>query len=325
MADNILLGWVAPEERTPEQQDRHLDIMRKMPVFSAPPTGAAGKPPVGTKLLLTDLWKHPKVVAYFGRVFRGMFQFTGSCVGVGGGNVIFSLNMVEVIKSNEPEKIIFPWFWYNYGMSRRRAGMRGRGEGSFGSTFADSWANDGTPSRESLELALPSSYDKGWRWDANFEYSWSNGDAMPAAVVNEASNHKGTSTPVSSSDQVRDFILNGYGSTRASMRFVNPRTASVRGDALVGSYNGRGGHQTCWLGYWNHPNLGELFWEQNTWGTDIYGTDPAGGADGGCWVTAATVQNLCQDPNGEVFAFSQYNGYPAQPEVYDWANQSFLS
>lgn len=110
------------------------------------------------------------------------------------------------------------------------------------------------------------------------------------------------------------------------MKFVNPGTARVVSGALVGSYNGRGGHQQSWLGYWNHPELGELIWEQNQWGANAYGADPGGGPAGGCWVRLSDVDQFCRDQYAEVYCLSQYEGYPdRREEVLDWTNNPFLS
>jgi hypothetical protein len=94
---------------------------------------------------------------------------------------------------------------------------------------------------------------------------------------------------------------------------------------LIGTYNGRGGHQESWLGYWNHPQEGELIYEMNQWGENAYGNDPGGGAAGGCWIRIVDVDKQCRSQYAEIYALSQYDGYPAQPEVFDWSKQSFYS
>ena len=317
------LGWIEPAKRTPMQQDLHLATMRAMPVFAAPGS-AFIKPEVGTKILLPGLWNHARVVDRFGKPFTGVHQITGSCVGAAGGNVLTTLSMIEVLTSNEPELISMPYWLWLYGLSRRYAGMNGEGEGSFGSTFAKAWSQDGSPDMYDTNLALPQpkSTNDGWVWGQQLEMDWSDGNVSRPEVKKEGVKHKGTATPAMSAEAVRDFILNGYPCTRASMRFVNPNSASVKNGALIGTHNGRGGHQEGWLGYWNHPQNGELIWEQNQWGLNTYGTDPGGGPLGGCWITMATCQSMIDEPDSEVFAFSQYEGYPAQPNLYDWIKNS---
>lgn len=318
---DLQTGWIPQDERTPEQQKLHNELVERMPAF-----GLYGdKPPVGFKILLTDLWKHPKTIEALGEAFLGWFQYTGSCVGVGGGNAQQSTLLADKLIRNEPEKPVLVLWPYNYGRSRQLGGMRGRGEGSFGSTFAKSASEDGSPDWEGEGLPPVSKANGMFVIGRNAELQWSDGTFAPQSVREEAKGHKFISAPLSSADQVRDAIVNGYAVTRAGMVFTNPGTASVQGDALIGRYNGRGGHQESWLGYWNHPTHGELFYEMNQWGANAYGTCPSGAAPGGCWIRKADVESFCKARYAEVYALSNYEGYPARPEVFDWATQSLWS
>lgn len=314
-------GWIDFADRTDEQNAVHDRIVAKMPSFTA----FGDTPPVGTKILLTDTWKDARVVKALGKTFGGWHQYTGSCVGVGGGNAAQTVNFLDAILRKEPERITLLLWLYNYGQSRLRGGMRGRGEGSFGSTFAESLAQDGATEWSVDGVALPVVSGTGqFEVGQSVEMQWSDGAFAPQAVKQAAKPHKLISAPLSSGVAVRDAIVNGYPVTRAFSTFVNPNTATVRNGALIGSYNGRGGHQESWLGYWNHPQEGELIYEMNQWGANAYGVDPGGGAAGGCWIRIADVDRQCRG-GGEIYALSQYDGYPAQPEVFDWSKQSFFS
>ena len=313
-------GWLDFAERTDEQNAIHARLVAKMPAF----TLFGETPPVGTKILLTDAWKHPKTIKYLGKPFTGWKQYTGSCVGVGGGNAAQTTNLLDAILRNEPETITLLLWLYNYGQSRLRGGMRGRGEGSFGSTFAESMAEDGMTEWEVDGVTLPNVAISGqYEVTQGTELQWSDGSYAPQLVRQAAKAHKLISAPLSSGVAVRNAIVNGYPVTRAFSTFVQPGTAKVRNGALIGTYNGHGGHQESWLGYWNHPQEGELIYEMNQWGQSIYGHDPGGGAAGGCWIMIADVDRQCR--NGEIYALSQYDGYPAQPEVFDWSKMSFYS
>jgi hypothetical protein len=319
---DLPLGWVDFERRTDSQMAAHNSIVSRMPSF-----GLAGeKPPVGTKIILTDLWKHPKTVEVLGKPFTGWHQFTGSCVGVGGGNGAQTTLLADKLIRAEPEKPVLLFWPYNYGRSRLLGGMRGRGEGSFGSTFAKSLSEDGATEWDVEGVQLPSvQYPGQMEIGKAAEMEWSDGTRAEQPVRNEAKEHKFISAPLSAAVQVRDSIVNGYGVTRAGMVFCNPGTSRVKSGALVGSYNGRGGHQESWLGYWNHPELGELFYEMNQWGANAYGTCPSGAAPGGVWVAFEEVDRFCKAQNAEVYALSGYDGYPARPEVFDWSTQSLWS
>jgi hypothetical protein len=312
-------GYIPVEDRTDAQKKAYHEAVERMPSF-----GIAGeKPPVGFKIILTDLWKHSKTVEALGREFPGWFQYTGSCVGVGGGNAQQTTLLADKLIRSEPEKPVLILWPYNYGRSRLLGGMRGRGEGSFGDTYAKSCSEDGSCDWEGDGLPPVSAANGMLVIGRSMELTWSDGTFAPQYVRDEAKQHKFISAPLSSADQVRDAIVNGYGVTRAGMQYCNPGSASVQGDALIGRYNGRGGHQESWLGYWNHPTHGELFYEMNQWGANAYGKCPSGAAPGGCWIRKAEVDAFCR--NGEVYALSNYDGYPARPEVFDWATQSLWS
>ena len=310
-------GWISPEKRNDEQHLAHAAALAKMPVFSIP---RFGKPEVGTKILLTDSWKHPNVVKAIGNPFIGWLQDTGCCVGVGGGNGVQTTVFMDAIVRKQREKIVL-YFWpYNYGRSRQLAGMHGEGEGSLGSTFAASLKDDGGSAWLST-LSLPSVSTKRGMLSIGeqYELDWSDGKKAPQKVREEAKPHGIQSAPVTSGEGVRDAIRAGCAVLRAFGKFVNPETARVKNGAIVGTYNGNGGHQESWLGYWNHPQNGELIWEQNQWGANAYGSDPGGGPAGGCWVSLDEVDRAVRGQYAECYALSNYDGYPDSPLRVDWS------
>jgi len=326
-ATDMPTGWIHYDAMTDEQKRAHVESVSAMPKFSL----YGDTPPVGTKVLLTASWSHEITVKAIGQAFLGWFQDTGSCVGVGGGTAQQTLNCFESIFKQDPDKIVLQWWGYNYGMSRKRAGMNGRGEGSFGSTFAKSMAEDGTVDmlHEGLDEIPKVQIRNGmFSIGQQNELIWSDGNKASAQLRAAAKPHVFHNSPLSTGTQVRESILNGYPVTRAGMVFANPGSASVSNGALVGRYNGRGGHQESWLGYWNHPQLGELIWEQNQWGANAYGSDPGGGPAGGCWIRMNEIESFCADRNAEVYSVSGYDGYvDKRDDVLDWARDinPFLS
>lgn len=321
------LGWISEEHMDDAQKSFHHQALAAMPAFSVVPKGT---PERGTKIMLTDLWKHPRTITALGKPFLGFGQDSGSCVGVGGGNGAQTKNLVNSILLDEPEKIVLFAWYYNYGLSRLRGGMRGRGEGSFGSAFAKSLELDGSiDARHSgLDTLLPDGDDsRGMIYiGKDRELQWSDG-AFPSAEIKQAAKPQPFKTsPLRSFEQVRDSIIAGRPVTRAGMPLVNPGTATVRNGVLLGKHNGRGAHQESWLNYWNHPELGELVWEQNQWGPNAYGADPAGGPRGGCWITAEDCDRFCKSQYAEVYSLDSYDGYEdLTQKVFDWSKQSFWS
>ncbi len=311
------LGWIPPPDRNEAQADAHADAVRRMPAFAII-GDTMEAPPAGTKVLLTDTWKNPAVVAKLGYPFTGVHQLTGSCVGAGGGNALFTLQAIEILRNGDSEAFIVPFWLLPYGRSRYYMGERSKGEGSLGSLFARACKEDGVV--DATLSGLPSfTRDDGFVWGEQTEYAWSDGSRIENRWLEESRKHLvRTNSQLHSGAEVRDAIINGYPCTRASLDFVNRGTAKVKSGASVGSHSRIGGHQETWLGYWNHPELGELIWEQNQHGTGAYAADPAGGPLGGCWVPMANVEALCRDRMAEVFAFSQFDGYPAQNFTDFW-------
>lgn len=311
-----LLGWIAPNERSFEQHEAHAQAVATMGIFAI--RGDWKAPPLGTKILLTDSWKHPSVVSALGFAFPGWKQYTGSCCGVGFGNAAFTLAATDVLLRGETEEIILPFWPLTYGRSRLYMGERGPGEGSFGSTIAKSAKEDGVLSFSTAGLTQFTQGDglilgSDQSSAAKNEMAWSDGTKIPTKYLEEAHKHLiQTVAPIRSVEDLISAIANGYPCTGACMHFCNPGEARVNGDVLLGNYNGTGGHQMSYHGVYMHQKLGPLIWNQNTWGLKVYGDDPAGGPAGGVWQKASDVDRMIKSNGAEFYAYSQYQGYPSQ-------------
>lgn len=301
---NNLCGWIPPDKRTKEQADAHEKAVLDMPAFNI-----IGRPDTVDKMLLTDLWKHPMVNKALGFDYPGAHQLTGSCVGFGGGNTMSSMIFVAALMANKREEIFMPFWLLNYGMSRYYNGDRSEGEGSTGSAFAKSAKEDGII--KATESGLPSfTHTDGIVYGSSVEYRWSNGANIDQKWLEMSRKHLvKTTAPCNSADDVRAAITNGYPCSAAS-DWGGDMQCQVKEGVLLNRHSGSWNHQMSYHGYWNHPKLGEIFYEMNNWGLDAHGTDPAGGARGGFWVKKSDVDYTCR--NGEVYAFSQFEGFPAQ-------------
>jgi hypothetical protein len=311
---NQPMGWIPPGQRTDVQQAAHEKIVAAMPKFHI-----QGKTVYDDKkYCLFDLWKHPSVVSAIGFEWSGIHQFTGSCVGAGGGNTVFSTMAWEVLRLNDPEQIVVPFWLLPYGRSRYYMGDRGPGEGSLGSCFARAIREDGILPAKSAGLPTFNNND-GVCWGGNVEMSWSDGDAQQTMDrLSESRKHPvKTTAELKSADQVRDALVNGYAVSEASMYGFNPRVEGSGAEAvLIGRRGPQWSHQMSFHGWWEHPRFGELFWLQNQWGLNAHGSDPSGGPAGGVWVPKQDVDWICRS-DGEVYAFSQFQGFPAQTFKWD--------
>jgi hypothetical protein len=306
-------GWIPPDERTREQEIANAEAVAKMPKFKI-----VGKTDYGEgKVFLTDLWKHPDVVSALGYEFPGIRQVTGSCVGCGGGNALFTLIAADAITRGEPEKIVIPFWQIAYGRSRFYMGDTSPGEGSLGGTFAQAVREDGT--LDAQQEGLPE-FDKsdGLCWGEECELSWSDGDAQQTLELLPLSREHlvKTTAECHSADDVREAICNGYPVTLAS-NWGGLMECEITGNppVLLNRRATSWAHQMSGENWWDHPSLKEIFWIHNQWGKRAHGIDPAGGPAGGFWITAKEMDSICR--NGEVFAFSQFAGFPAQKIPWD--------
>ena len=301
-------GLMLPEDRDDEQQRLDAELRAEMPRFQIDGTDRFA----GEKACLFDFWRHPDTVKALGFEFPGVHQLTGSCVGAGGGNVLFSLLAVEVIRHRDPEQIVVPFWLLPYGWSRYFAGMKRRGEGSWGTTFAKACREVGVLDAKAPGLP-PFQNSDGLVWGSGTELEWSDGDDQPRQFVDAAKVHLvKTTAQCRNADDVRAAIVNGYPCTVASDYAFK---AGVQDGVLLARHQGSWAHQMSYQAWWDHPVHGEIFWEHNQWGKRAHGICPTGAPPGGAWVKKKDVEYCCRQ--NEVFAFSQFSGLPAQTIPWD--------
>lgn len=245
-------------------------------------------------------------------------QLTGSCVGAGGGNAILTLRDVEIAIKNEnerPGQIFWP---YTYGESRQIAGLNGRGEGSFGSAWAKAVTTKGVVPAENTGVPQYS-VDRGWLiLSQSIEMEWSDGQKDPQKYDAFAKQHLvQTAAPCRSPEDIAAAIQNGYPCTIACM--FGTRGPKIQGtpQVAVAEWDDQWAHQQSIDGWWDHPQLGELFHIMNQWG-DVHGQQPDGAPLGGYWIHKATMGRICQDRQSEIYALSGFNGFPGRTLPSEW-------
>jgi hypothetical protein len=313
-----LLGFIRVQDRTQAQHDAHAAAVSRMPRMALLPPELAS----GQKVRLTDAWKAPAVVADVGFVFPRFHQLTGSCVGAGGGQALFTLIAVQRLLSANPTKAFVPFWPFDYGRCRFNEGDHGQGEGAMGSSFAETVAKEGVIA--STEPGLPAFQNSdGLVLTESLEMTWSDGASSTVTkYLDTARVHPvGTAAPCQSVADVKAAILNGYPCTFACDNYIGK--ASLQGSgadaAVVGKWDGSGGHQQSVHDYWENPTLGPLYWVQNNWPGSTYPADPSGGPVCGCWVKEADVTAAFR-LDAEVYALSHLTYFPAQPVMEKWAS-----
>jgi hypothetical protein len=310
-------GSIRPKDRTPAQQAAHAKALSRRAAFNLtiPPV------PAGTKVMLTDLWKDPDVVADIGgQPFTGFYQFTGSCVGVSTGNAVATLSMVQRKLASGPTKAMIPFWGYDYGTCRGNEGDHGPGEGAIDSVMFKTMIESGV--LDSLESGLPQfkkTAADGWQLGQSLEMQWSN-PSGPCRQFDAAAKKfpLGGAATLNSTDDIIAAILNGYPVLDGCDDYVGHGAVDSNGVGL-GKYDGRGGHSTCFMGAWLHPALGWLLLYSNQWAGSTYPDDGSGKGRCTTWMLKSSVDRLWSlgGGGGETAALSHLTYLPAQPGVID--------
>lgn len=309
------LGWIPPEDRTKEINDA-VGVAQSnfLKMALARPTL-----PKGTKILLSDFWVRPEVVSDLdGVIFTGFKQNTGACVGVSDGDAVFTLSAIQRCIADNPTKAFLPWWPTSYGRSRALAGIRGRGEGSVDSIMGHQMVVEGIDDQPQLKFTT----NDGFEISANDEMAWSDGNStLVTSRLTEAKQFPlGGLAAVEDVDGIAANIINGYPILDGCNNYMGSAKVNSEGIAIA-TYNGRGGHSTTFLGYWEHADLGPLYLYHNQWSGNTYPTDQTGKPRCSAWALESEVKKLFTNGgnNGETMALSHLKYFPAQPKVLDWS------
>lgn len=314
------LGWIPPEKRTVEQLDAHFKALARMPMFAV-----QGEVPAGpVKVMLTDYWRHPDVLADLGREFTGFGQYTGSCVGVSAGNAVCTVSCVQRVISDDPTTAFIPWWPLDYGLTRYQEGDRGQGEGAVDSVMGEVLKRGvidiGQPGLPAFTKVGP---DGMWL-SKSIELQWSDGGRIDKKWIELAKQFPvGTVAPVESAQQVKLAILSACPVLYGCSKFVS--RGSIKGEGanayVRGRYDQSGGHSTCFMGYWDHPVDGPLYLYSNQWPTSTYPKDPAGAGRCCVWLPESEVDlafSRYGANHGEAMALSNLNYLKIQPRLINW-------
>lgn len=298
------LGWIQPEDRTPYQIELDQQIQSRMPVFAI--SGRYDEPTNKQALLYKFIKDH-----------KPFYQQTGSCVGCGLGMALWCLESVEVHQLGQLEDPICPFWLLPYGKSREIGGLLGRGEGSFGSAAIEAIQKFGVLPSNHPDVPQVKVTDDSLVWGEKAELDWSDGQQISDKFLSPAKKHLvKSSARLHSWTDCKASLINGYPITLAS-NWGGKMNPPIQGNPaiLLNTRVTTWGHQMSCLGWADHPEFGDIFWIQNSWGKS-HGTSPGHYQEpaGGFWIKASEMDWICR--TGEVFSLSNFAGFPAQK--LDW-------
>jgi hypothetical protein len=301
-SDALMCGWIPPAERDSQAQKTSDAWEATLPDFAI--IGKSSNENA-TKVYLWETWSKA-----FPGGYPGIRQVTGSCVGAGGGNALFTLACCDVVRRGDPERVEIPFWLLPYGKSRELAGLRGRGEGSWGTTFARAVREIGHIPANTEGLPRFDN-NNGLVWGRETEYTWSDGSKIERRWLDLSRPHLvKTTSKCRSTDDVREAIKNGYPVTIAS-NWGGLMQCPVEHGRLMNRRRGTWMHQMSIHGWEDHPQLGEIWYVLNQWGLNAHGTCPSGAPRGGFWIGRRDLAEIVSQ--GETFAFSEFDGFPAAP------------
>lgn len=296
------LGWIPDDLRNDEMKEAHFEAITQMPRFNI--IGYAG---IDTDKIF--LWDACKAVNG-GKHLLTTRQLIGSCVGHGGYNACRVLMCLDIFIRKDNEQFVEIFEPYGYGRSRFHAGIRGSGSGSTGSGMAKAARTDGVLRRDFSGLS-------GWdesadtiTWSSDIDTRWSNGANIGENYLSEGRKYLvKTTAQVNSAADVKAAIQNGYPCTIAS-NWGGQMQCSVKEGVLLNKHVTSWGHQMSVHGWMLHQTFGDLYYIWNSWGANTHGVCPTGAPPGGFWVTDDDMDYITSQDDS--FAFSQFDGFPAQ-------------
>lgn len=311
----INFGFTHEKKRDKEQNKINEKVIREMPKF-----GIRGKFVLEARRYA--LWQHIRKLNG-GKDPTYIYQQTGSCVGASWGNMSLQTQGVEIALKGDREKYMWIWWPYTYGKGRQIGGIRGRGDGSFGSAQAEAGTTAGQFELDPAgEPDLPDpKIQGGWAaLTSAQEIEWSDGAAIKPNWQKVGATHLfKTAAAIRTTGDATSALANGYLITCASMFGFSPMIPPVKGKSpnqvrLVERWNAQWAHQMLIDEFWDHPDLGPIFGWLNQWGADAHGDPPSDYPRGHYYTTEAILAQILRSGDCEAFAHSGMDGFAAREE-----------
>jgi hypothetical protein len=287
-------GWVPPEERSADVTKIVESVLSSLPPFFVVGQTESS---VGKRCVLWDYTRKINDEKHL-PTYR---QEIGDCVSMGAANAVNYLSAMEIVRLGDREKFRPAFQPFIYGISRVQiGGGRINGDGSIGS-----WAAEGLKKFGVLFADEPDVP----KYSGSVAKTWGNCPGPPVQFLQRAKPFVlKTTSQVTSYEQVRDALVNGYPVTVASNQGFQMR-GKVDRSKLWGVPAGSWAHQMCFIGV-DDDSARPGCYCLNSWGPDAHGSPVDDAPPGGFWVDASVVTKMVRQQDS--FACSQFDGFPAQ-------------
>lgn len=236
----------------------------------------------------------------------------GSCTGNGGATAIDLTTACQIVYDGNHN------LWrarasaeYTYAASRQITNNLSNQDGSYGAAVAKAITNYGTIHQ--LQYSFPDGeQDNLTKYSANLCKQWG-ARGVPADLITAAAPHKmHTTTKITTWQQARSALQNGYGISVCSQIGFDGGVRDQNGFMPV---KGVWPHCMAAIAYRGQSSGKQGFLIHNSWGDSwasgpLYQDQPLGSF----YVTTQVFQTMLNA--GDTFAYSTYDGFPAQS--LDW-------
>jgi len=232
-------------------------------------------------------------------------QLIGDCVAAGLSQAGSRLQVAEIARQYQ-EELLKPWFVpYIYGISRVQiGGGQLDGDGSTGTWGAAAVNRYGV--LFTTDPNVP-------HYTAQIARQWGNPPGPPPSHISQAEdNPVRTTARITTVDQIRDALCSYYPVTIASSRGFRMEPTN-RDGFHVFVPSGSWMHQMCLIAWMDEPF--PAAYRLNSWGPNAHGSPLHDEPPGGAWCTADCIANELHTPNTEVYAYSNFDGFPSPPNL----------
>lgn len=230
-------------------------------------------------------------------------QEIGDCVAFGVAQAGARLQVAEIVSLHQAE-VLRPWYPpFIYGISRVQiGGGQIDGDGSTGAWGAAAVRNYGVLFDDDNNVP---------EYSGDVSRAWGRRPGPPGIhILTAASRTVETISKLKSLGQIKESLCNYFPITIASSRGFKMQPVEHMGYHVF-EPEGTWMHQMSLIAWMDEPF--PAAYRLNSWGPDAHGTPLNNEPPGGAWCTAECLADEITNPNTEVYAYSDFEGFPAGP------------